>query len=242
MSKTGTLLMLTGILWFSIAKVEGTIIYDDGGIHEINTFINGGVEVYDSSTGNPTTVKLLSEGLIQWGLLAYNNSQVTISGGSMGYGLGAYDNSQVTIFDGTIGEDLAAENNSQITIFGGSIGEYLLAHNESRITISGGSIGEYMAAFDNSQVIMSGGSVVTELIVGNNSQITIYGTDFNVNGEPVGYGPITAASGILTGTLDSGEAINNDFYIYDDAGIALVPEPGTVLLLGLGGLFLLKKQ
>lgn len=234
MLRVGTLLMLSGVLCLGVSNVEGTVTFDDGWAHEINTFINGGVKVYDSSTGNPTTVKLLSEGLIQWGLLAYNNSQVTISGGSMGYGLLACDNSQVTIFDGTIGEDLAADNNSQITIFGGSIGEYLLAHNESRITISGGSIGKYMAAFDNSQVIISGGSVAMELMVGHNSQITIYGTDFNVNGVPVGYGPISIASGILIGTLASGEAINNNFYVYDDATIFLVPEPGAVLLLGFG--------
>jgi len=40
----------------------------------------------------------------------------------------------------------------------------------------------------------------------------------------------------MTGTLASGDIINNQFRIGNTAKIVLIPEPATFLLLGLGGL------
>jgi len=46
----------------------------------------------------------------------------------------------------------------------------------------------------------------------------------------------------LTGTLLSGDPINNQFRIGNNAKIVLVPEPATIVLLGLGGLALLRRR
>ena len=47
----------------------------------------------------------------------------------------------------------------------------------------------------------------------------------------------------LTGTLDNGGVINNDFKIGGSvASIVLVPEPMSISLLGLGGLMLRKRK
>jgi hypothetical protein len=42
--------------------------------------------------------------------------------------------------------------------------------------------------------------------------------------------------------LTNGDPINNDFYIATNASIVLVPEPATLLLLGLGAVMLRKKS
>jgi hypothetical protein len=64
-----------------------------------------------------------------------------------------------------------------------------------------------------------------------------------VDGSPVPYGDLAAVYGTLTGTLTSGDAIDNIFYQggFDGGGefvatgtIRLVPEPETALLLVLG--------
>jgi len=89
------------------------------------------------------------------------------------------------------------------------------------------------------------------LLLSQIGTIEIYGFDFAVDGQPFGYGELTSIFGgsyvsetrrHLTGTLLSGELIDNDFYIGGSASIVLTPEPATVLLLGLGGLALRKRR
>jgi hypothetical protein len=83
------------------------------------------------------------------------------------------------------------------------------------------------------------------------SQIKIFGSDFAVDGQAIGYVELTSILGgspwaepyrHLTGVLLSGELINNAFYIGDSARIILIPEPATFALLGLSFLVLRKRR
>ncbi len=80
-------------------------------------------------------------------------------------------------------------------------------------------------------------------MLGQSATLTIYGSDFVVDGQPFGYGELTSILGgnwtdepsrRLIGTLDSGDLIDNGFRIDHNAKIVLIPEPATLLLLGLG--------
>jgi len=133
---------------------------------------------------------------------------------------------------------------SRINIFGGSVGYDLYAYDFTQTIITGGSIAYDLNAFHNSEILVSGGSIGDSLNIQNNARITISGSAFEIDGVPVDYGIYTALDyplGTLTGTLTSGELINSDFEIYDDASIFLVPEPSTLILVGLGGLLLRKR-
>ncbi len=59
---------------------------------------------------------------------------------------------------------------------------------------------------------MSGGTVWQRIWAGGSSVIEIIGSDFMVDGVPVPYGDLTAQTGTLTGTLASGDAIDNTFF------------------------------
>ena len=81
----------------------------------------------------------------------------------------------------------------------------------------------------------------------DSSVITFIGADFAINGTPVAYGEYDTMGadwihGTLTGTLADGVGKNQDFYIYDDSKIVLIPEPATLMLIAIGVPFLLKRS
>jgi hypothetical protein len=152
-----------------------------------------------------------------------------------------------------------AENSSHITMSGGTVNKSLYAYGNSQLTVFGGRVRDgYLFVYDNCQATMSGGTVAGFLEVGNFATLIIQGSNFAVDGTQVNLGEITSLGGgftndpdghynndpvrILTGTLANGDIINNGFQIGDAAKIILIPEPTTLLLLGLGAVILRKRK
>jgi hypothetical protein len=135
---------------------------------------------------------------------------------------------------------------------GGSLGEGgdLEAYDSSSITMSGGTVGDSVSAYDFSTITISGGVAMSSLYALDSSTMIFFGGSFMVDGVPVPFGELAALTGVLTGTLASGDPIDNVFFQggYDSGfggaqatgTMILVPEPGTGLLvmaglLGLAG-------
>ena len=147
--------------------------------------------------------------------------------------------------DGIIRDWVEAMEHSHINITGGSIGFDLYAEEYSQVVISGGFIAYDLNTFNNSEIFMFGGTVGSGLNIQDNSQITISGTNFAIDGFPVSYGTYTASDytyGLLTGLLSSGDPMNNNFGIANDARITLIPEPTMLILLCTGVLFLRRRS
>lgn len=230
--------LVSVLLYLVSSPVLGTIVFVDGRTHNIDYEINDDVQVDVKGSEMQTTINLLPGGVITGRLLASGHSRINISGGR-------------------IGENLRASNNSNVTFSVGMIDGSLLAYYSSNVTISGGSIRQNLFASDSSQVTMTGGSIGYEIVAGIASQpgfgeyfdqsaITFEGSDFAINGKNVHYGHYSVwdypGGAILTGTLAEGGDLNNPFFIRNGSTIILIPEPATVLLLGLGSLTLLRKR
>ena len=163
--------------------------------------------------------------------------------------LNAGGSSQVAISGGVIKNVLRARGSSQVAVSGGSI-DAISTYDNSQVTISDGLLNRNLYAYDNSQVTVSGGLFEGDLLVLVDSAVlTIHGSDFAVDSMPVGYTDLYSIFGgsykyepyrQLTGTLLNGEPFDNDFRIGELGRIVLVPEPTTLLLLGLGGLALMR--
>jgi hypothetical protein len=131
--------------------------------------------------------------------------------------------------------ELDVLDTSQLRVRGGTVNETLVALGSSQIQMSGGSVAHELRAADSAAAILSGGFVGGPIVAAHASRITIVGSGFAVGGAPIGDGPIAATTGLLTGTLASGDPIESVFahagYSAELTGtIVVVPEPGPGLL------------
>ena len=236
----GKSFIVLAVLFLCAWPVYAVIEFNDGGTHNIDYGIDDKVRVDYQAPEMYTTVNVLDGGGADE-ISGYENSRINVSGGSMG-GLLTYGSSQAEASSGLIG-CVETYDSSQLAISGGSttVVIYLHVADSSRVDISGGNV-ENLSVNDYSLVNISGGYILDDLYLYDQSQIKIFGYDFTVDGQPVNYGELFAGQGHLTGTLLSGDLIDNDFYIGRDAKIILIPEPTTVFLLGIGGLFLKRRR
>ena len=230
------ILIFAAVCFMSADSMGYTYVYlEDGGSHTIDHSLYQddfvGLDVF--VVNNPGTHLELVDGGDIWYLQGQNYSTIEIAGGSIGSGLSATDSSMVEIIGGSIGTNIWAEGSSSISICGGSIGGSIASQENGTIEISGGSI--------------SGG-----LSAGHYGVIYLYGSDFSVGGVDLNFGDSLRDYGIIggphygdlvgtvTGLLQDGTAMNNAFSISEasDADIIIVPEPLSITLFGLGGLFL----
>jgi len=190
-------------------------------------------------------------GLIGGHVWAWDSSRIRVTGGSIQKDLWARGSSQVEVFGGSIEGSLHALDRTKVEISGGLIGGHVWADSSSQVDISGGLIGHEVEVYGNSQVDILGGSIGGRLVSSDLAVLTIHGWDFALDGEPVGYCELTSIYGLglpyeyprhLTGTLFSGEPIDNDFYILGGAKIILIPEPASILLMGFGVLAILRNR
>ncbi len=263
MKKLSVFLCAMVLLFGVVGNVNAWTQFNDGGVHNIGYIIMDDVWVDYNTHGAQTTVNFLPGGGVGPGyeLQAHEDSIINIVGGSIGddfhlYNrsqssvisgiindeLYSYDNSQVTVSGGNL-TDLRSYDNSQLVVSGGDIG-YLRNNDNSQVTVSGGDMYR-LYSYDNSQTAMSGGIIGDEIILGQSGILTFHGLDFAVDGTLFGYGELTSILGgsyddepsrVLSGTLASGEAIDNIIRIGHSAKIVLspVPIPSAIWLLGSG--------
>jgi hypothetical protein len=211
-----TVWVMVGVLFLAALPASAGVFFNDGKIHNIDYEIDDDVWVDYGYPGMKTTLNLLDGGRVVRYLMAFEDSRINILGGSA-LALGVHQNSLVKMSAGSIEDSLLPMHNSRAFISGGTIAEQLKVGNTSRTVLSGGSIGQ-------------------ELIVSNTAVLTIQGWNFEVDGQPLGYGRLCSVLGggwdeepprHLNGTLVCGGTIDNDFLIGNDAEIVLAP-PGDL--------------
>ncbi len=215
MKKTVIVMMVILVIGICVESSKATITFDDGAVNDIDYFINDDVYVTDSTGGSTTTLNLLTSGEI--------------------YG------------------ELEADGSSVVTVEGGTIRGQLRTSGSCHVALSYGSIANGITnaivwAQGNSQITITGAEIGGDLLGHDEGKFVIFGKDFEIDGIPVDYGLIINESGgypvtkQLYGILDNEEIINVDFALWGNSSILLVPEPLTILLFSLGGVFIRKSK
>ena len=256
------ILLILFLLFIDNNLLLATTIINDGQSHTFNTLFSGNLSLdADNDIISGTHVNLIDGGKVTGSIRINHHASLNVDGGTVNYGgFHAYDNSIVTIKDGLIKGYGNAFGNSTVTILGGDI--YHLAFQEDSSSSIYGGTTESVSSLGNSTVSVYGGTIDDYFRVAGNGVIYLYGTDFEVNGQQLSYGdrlsdfvPITEwlethhqRTGIISGMLEDGTVISNTFRItYENsnyevaADIIIVPEPASIALLGLGGVFLKRK-
>jgi hypothetical protein len=248
--KSKSILLVAIVLFLCAWPAFGTLYLNDGLTHDIDYEVGDHVKVDYLTPDMYTTVNVLDGANMKdpYELYGYENSRINIRGGHID-GLRGYGFSQVDITGGSVGWLLGFDS-SRVNITGGSINDWLQSIYSNQTDIFGGSIESVYGCYSG-RINIYGSSIHGELRIWGECIIKIFGSGFAVDGQPFGYGELTNILGVgpwgeptrrLTGTLLSGEFIDNDFYVGDDARIVLIPEPATLLLLGLGGMFLKRRR
>ena len=220
MLKKSLLVLTMVLLAMAAGQAQAGLVLDDGLIHTINTAIDGNLEVYDGSTPPPPDVTTAN----------------LVTGAS-------------------VGVHVAVGGSSEVNMSGGSVGQSVYALDSAKVDVSGGTIGGNIFIWTEGQVTLRGGLLGGALVGTGNGIFTIHGLDFAVDGVPVGYGVIAGTLGgnywdeplrRLTGLLESGDDVDNDFQLGGQAEIVLVqseiPEPASILIVTLGGALLARRR
>ena len=126
------------------------------------------------STANPN----LSSGLRP------GQTMTLLDGGQLGFNF-EVANATLDIEGGTLGT-FAAAANSTVNISGGSVGSFFDALSGTVVNISGGSVDELFTANAGSVVNIRGGNIARGFEARGGSEINVFGTDFRLNGVPLG--------------------------------------------------------
>ncbi len=159
------------------------------------------------------------------------------------------DDGQSHIIDYTISDnvDVAGVGTHVTLVDGGYIGGHLRSYSNGQITVLGGYIDGNLYSVSSMPMTLSGGIIASGIGLDSSSggDLTIIGSDFKIDDVAVPYGMYTETStGQITGTLLSGDFLDN-FFGYAGGNhiiFAPVPEPGTLLLLGFGVLIRRRKS
>lgn len=208
---------------------------------------DGGILRSDFTTGIGSTVNI-DGGEVGDRFTAEINSTVNISGGIVGNSFNAFSGSTVNISGGSIGvvssvldKSFIANSGSTVNISGGVIGTKFKASSGSIVNILGGNIGNAFVAFPDSTVNLTGSSFIldgVDLTAGLTPDELFTITDRNVRLEGM-----LADGSPFSFNLSSNGNFNADFFhTTATLTVTLVPEPGALALLGVGGLAILRRR
>ncbi len=171
---------------------------------------------------------------------ARQSGVVNVFGGEISEILSTSESGIINFYDGTVSRELLASDSSIVNLYDGVVAGDLDAFDTSIVNITGGYISGYIRAANSSTMNIYGGSLGSYLSVYDSGTVNIYGQNIQLGGGLSLDGNRVLGTGYLSGAWMDGTPWNTNV-TYNTATIYIIPEPCTLLLLGLGAAVLRKK-
>lgn len=234
---TSAIVQPTAQIYMIQGRDSSNVVVNGGDLGFLRAYHDSTVTMHDGQIHDGWTSATLSSGVS-----AFDQATLLVNGGFIDGSLTAYGSPTVTLNGGHVADTIQTNGNAEVTVNGGQIDGYVGAGGNARISVHGGSM-DWVQSTNAGTMVITGGSIASSVHARDTSRIWIEGSNFAIDGAPVGLGDILQTTGVLTGLLANGDALNVAFRQGElDTGqltpysgtIMLTPEPGSGLLLGLG--------
>jgi len=165
MRRSIVLLMMVLCLGASSAKAALTL--NDGGIHDVDYFVSGDINILDGPGSTSTTLNLLTGSEVENNVLAKQNSRVNLYDGLINNNLLSQNNTSANVYGGEIFGIFAHFDYTSTNVYGGYINK-LEAKGHSLVNVYDGSM-DGIEALKDSTLNIYGGH--TEFISANHTGV-----------------------------------------------------------------------
>lgn len=235
----------TGIIGTNVQATSGSTINMSGGQIDNELFLQSGSVL--NMTGG-----VIGEAELGFGVEVNDGSVVNLSGGSIGQISDIEIGGILNMTGGTMQRGIDVFGVANVS--GGDVLKWGDVESGGILNFSGGTLGFGFDVKSGGTINISGGVIDgTDFDVDSTGTVNLTGTAFFLDGIAIGSGTVADRDAILTGTLLDGSAISLDLasanasgvgYFHTDSTltVSVIPEPGSLALLGLGGLALLRRR
>lgn len=231
--KTKAITILAALMFLPVSQVQAVLnIYSDAVIQE-GDYYDTVVNVYDTPP-DYTTVDMTG-GFVH-NLRSYDSSIINMTGGEI-LTLGAYITSIANVSGGDV-YSLRAWDSATVNFSDDARSLSLVAGGDfGTVNMTGGST-EYLRAGYSGTINIYAGLVTDSLNAWDSAMVNIYGYDLVKTSSDGRYG-----YGQVYGFFADDTAFTIEFSTYETySHINLIPEPGSLFLLGFGALLLKRKR